>query len=234
MSVLVQLVKTMKDQGVGMNDVTVKLLVETHTNRGDLAAVSHCRNSEHIEIHAMANTQCTAESDQGLLLWPDVRHTRATCPRPSRCSRRPAKQSAWPRSTPRCTTWPSVPTGRRALSTRCGDSSRAEQGCVVERADGSCVCVDRVPASSCQALELCDEMRTLRLDPTKEGYAFIATMAIRDKKTYLISRTMDVMRQEGFSEEDVAYVKAVIVAELPDHLKHQAEGVVVPPGGEQA
>jgi hypothetical protein len=38
-------------------------------------------------------------------------------------------------------------------------------------------------------------MRALRLNPTKEGYAFIATMAIRDKKTYLISRTLDTMKQ---------------------------------------
>lgn len=48
-----------------------------------------------------------------------------------------------------------------------------------------------------QALDLCDEMRALRLNPTKEGYAFIATMAIRDKKTYLISRTLDTMKQVG-------------------------------------
>lgn len=145
-------------------------------------------------------------------------------------------------------------------------------------------------------------MRALRLNPTKEGYAFIATMAIRDKKTYLISRTLDTMKQvrghltrldfhtaprkktrrhqnqeissvsstlslqfdkfqdsfrsyecqgpglgvatlssgclvpefefefeidseqEGFSAEDVEYVRAVILEELPDNLKHQAEG----------
>jgi hypothetical protein len=30
--------------------------------------------------------------------------------------------------------------------------------------------------------------------------------------------------QEGFSAEDVEYVRAVILEELPDNLKHQAEG----------
>ena len=48
---------------------------------------------------------------------------------------------------------------------------------------------------------MCDEMRALRLNPTREGYAFIATVAIKDDKTYLIARTLDTMKQEGFSAE---------------------------------
>lgn len=76
-----------------------------------------------------------------------------------------------------------------------------------------------------KALDLCDEMRALRMDPTKEGYAFIATVAIRDKKTYLISRTLDTMKQEGFAAEDIEYVREVIVSELPEELKYQADGV---------
>jgi hypothetical protein len=50
-------------------------------------------------------------------------------------------------------------------------------------------------------MDLCDEMRYLRINPTKEGYAFIATVAVRGGKTYLISRTLDTMKQEGFSPE---------------------------------
>lgn len=52
-----------------------------------------------------------------------------------------------------------------------------------------------------QAMDMCDEMRALRLNPTREGYAFIATVAIKDDKTYLIARTLDTMKQEGFSAE---------------------------------
>lgn len=52
-----------------------------------------------------------------------------------------------------------------------------------------------------QAMDLCDEMRALRLNPTKEGYAFIATVAVRDGKTYLVARTLETMQQEGFSAE---------------------------------
>ncbi len=78
-----------------------------------------------------------------------------------------------------------------------------------------------------KAMDLCDEMRYLRLNPTKEGYAFIATVAVRDKKTYLISRTLETMAQEGFSPDDIAFVKDVIAAELPDNLKHQLDGHVV-------
>lgn len=83
-----------------------------------------------------------------------------------------------------------------------------------------------------KAMDLCDEMRYLRINPTKEGYAFIATVAVRGGKTYLISRTLDTMQQEGFSPEDVAYVREVITAELPANLKHQAEGHVAPPKAE--
>jgi hypothetical protein len=78
-----------------------------------------------------------------------------------------------------------------------------------------------------QAMHLCDEMRSLRLDPTREGYAFIATIAIKDKKTYLISRTLETMKQEGFSAEDVDYVRQVILSEMPPELHHQVDGVVV-------
>lgn len=52
-----------------------------------------------------------------------------------------------------------------------------------------------------QAMDLCDEMRALRLNPTKEGYAFIASIAIRDGKTYLVARTLETMQQEGFDAE---------------------------------
>lgn len=54
-------------------------------------------------------------------------------------------------------------------------------------------------------MDLCDEMRALRLNPTKEGYAFIATVAIKDGKTYLVSRTLETMQQEGFAAEVCAY-----------------------------
>ena len=50
-------------------------------------------------------------------------------------------------------------------------------------------------------MDLCDEMRALRLNPTKEGYAFIASIAIRDGKTYLVARTLETMQQEGFEAE---------------------------------
>jgi pentatricopeptide repeat protein len=80
-----------------------------------------------------------------------------------------------------------------------------------------------------KAMDLCDEMRSLRLAPTKEGYAFIATVAVRDGKTYLIARTLETMRAEGFEEGEVAYVQKVIEEELPEGLKHQVGGKVVAP-----
>lgn len=33
------------------------------------------------------------------------------------------------------------------------------------------------------------------------SYAFIATVAIRDGKTYLVARTLETMQQEGFAPE---------------------------------
>jgi len=65
------------------------------------------------------------------------------------------------------------------------------------------------------------------LNPTKEGYAFIATVAVRDGKTYLIARTLETMKQEGFEESEIEYVKSIIEKELPENLKHQVSGLVV-------
>lgn len=60
------------------------------------------------------------------------------------------------------------------------------------------------------ALELCEEMRFLRMEPTVEAYAFIATKAVKDDKSYLIPRTIETMQSEGFSSEDIDYVKQII------------------------
>lgn len=60
------------------------------------------------------------------------------------------------------------------------------------------------------ALELCEEMRFLRMEPTVEAYAFIATKAVKDEKGYLIPRTIETMKNEGFSTEDIDYVQQII------------------------
>lgn len=70
-------------------------------------------------------------------------------------------------------------------------------------------------------------LRFLRLNPTKEGYAFIATVAVKDGKTYLINRTLETMKQEGFAVSEIEYVKGIIEKELPENLKHQVNGQVV-------
>lgn len=62
------------------------------------------------------------------------------------------------------------------------------------------------------ALELCEEMRFLRMEPTVEAYAFIATKAVQDDKSYLIPRTIETMQNEGFSTEDIDYVQQIIDA----------------------
>ncbi|GAB5035803.1 pentatricopeptide repeat containining protein [Nannochloropsis oceanica] len=77
-----------------------------------------------------------------------------------------------------------------------------------------------------KAMDLCDEMRFLRLNPTKEGYAFIATVAVKDGKTYLINRTLETMKQEGFAVSEIEYVKGIIEKELPENLKHQQTATV--------
>ena len=52
-------------------------------------------------------------------------------------------------------------------------------------------------------------------------------MAVKDGKTYLINRTLETMKQEGFAESEVEYVKGIIEKELPENLKHQVNGQVV-------
>jgi len=79
-----------------------------------------------------------------------------------------------------------------------------------------------------QAMQLCEEMRSKRMDPTREGYAFIAVKAISDNKTYLLSRTLETMKQEGFPVEDVEYVRNIIVERLPEGLKHQVDSPAPP------
>lgn len=77
-------------------------------------------------------------------------------------------------------------------------------------------------------MQLCEEMRSKRMDPTREGYAFIAVKAINDSKTYLISRTLETMKQEGFPAEDIEYVRKIIVDKLPEELKYQVDGPAPP------